>query len=80
MEINLEAIKEIWDLGAVTAIAFFLSWCWYKKLSSIEEKMIKILTLLTVLIKTQTKFNHIDSILGKDKEKVKDELSGTGIK
>jgi len=67
---ELSTLKDFIDLGGVFILALVLLYGWFKKFDSIEDKLVKILTLLTVLTKSNTNFNGIDKVLNKDGEKV----------
>ena len=71
---ELSVLKDFLDLGGTFILALVLLWRGMKKLDGIENKLIKILTLLTVLVKTNTNFNDVENLLGKDGEKVADIL------
>jgi len=73
---DIEIIKQLLDYGAVFAIAVLLIWGWIKKLDCIDNRLIKLLTLMTVLVEKLTDINDLDHILGKDKEKVDAVLNG----
>jgi len=67
---ELSALKEFIDLGGVFLLAIFLCYQQYRFFNGIEDKLIKVLTLLTVLVKTNTNFNGVEKVLDKDGEKV----------
>jgi len=67
---ELSALKDFSDLGGVFILALVLLYMQFKFNSSIEGKLIKILTLLAILVKTNTNFNGVDKVLGKDGDKV----------
>ena len=73
---DVEIIKQLLDYGGVFAISILLIWGWIKKLDSIDKRLVKLLTLMTVLIERITDINDLDHILGKDKEKVDAVLNG----
>lgn len=73
-----ETIKQAMDYGGVFAITILLMWGWFKKLDKIDDSLVKVLALLTVLIKEQTTFNHVGKILDNSKEKVTQTLEGAG--
>ena len=67
---ELSALKDFSDLGGVFILALVLLYMQFRFNSSIEGKLIKILTLLAILVKTNTNFNGVDKVLGKDGDKV----------
>ncbi len=67
---ELASLKDFLDLGGTFILALVLLYCGMKRLESIEEKLVKILTLLSVVVKTQTNFNDLEEVLGKDGDKV----------
>ena len=73
---DLEVIKQLLDYGGVFAIAVLLIWGWIKKLDSIDNRLVKLLTLMTLLIEKTTNINDLNHVLGKDKEKVDAVLNG----
>jgi len=67
---ELETLKNFVDLGGVFILAIFLCYQQFKFFSSIDDKLIKILTLLTILTKSVSNFNGVEKVLNKDGEKV----------
>ena len=67
---ELSALKDFSDLGGVFILALVLLYMQFRFNSSIEGKLIKILTLLAILVKTNTNFNGVEKVLGKDGDKV----------
>jgi len=75
---ELDTLSHFIDLGGVFILALFMMWGWFKKLSKIDTTLTKILTLLTVLIKESTSFNHVNKVLGDQETDVKDTLQSVG--
>ena len=73
--LDISALKDFIDLGGIFILALLLVYQQFKFSQSIDEKLVKILTLLAVLTKTQTNFNGIEKILDKDAEKVVQSLT-----
>ena len=73
---DVEIIKQLLDYGGVFAISILLIWGWIKKLDSIDNRLVKLLTLMTVLVEKLTDINDLDHILGDDKENVDAILNG----
>jgi len=69
---DLTDLKSFIDLGGIFILALFLCYQQYKFFNGIEDKLIKILTLLTVLTKTNTNFNGVEGVLDNDGQKVVD--------
>ncbi len=67
---DLLALKEFVDLGGVFILALVVIYLQQRKLDIIEEQNIKILTLLSVLVKSVTNFNGVDKVLGNSGEAV----------
>ena len=67
---DLTALKDFIDLGSTAILAIGLLFIYFRCLSDINEKLTKILTFLAILTKTQTNFNGIDKVLGKEGGKV----------
>jgi len=67
---DISSLKDFVDLGGTFILALVMLYCHVKQLSSMDEKLTKVLTLLAILTKTQTNFNGIDKVLGKDGENV----------
>jgi len=70
MTFDLASLKEFLDLGGTFILALVLLYSNLRKLDVIESQNVKILTLLSIMVKTQTNFNGVDKVLGKDGEKV----------
>jgi hypothetical protein len=68
--IDLTTLKDFLDLGGTFILALVVIYGYFKQLNGIDEKLVKILTLLTILTKTQTNFNGVGGVLGKDGDKV----------
>ena len=77
---ELSDLKTFIDLGASFIICVILLWIMVKKLDGIETTLTKMLTLLTVVVKESTGFNHVDKVLGSQKTDVKDTLESAGVK
>lgn len=73
--IDLSQLKDFLDLGGVFILAVILLQQFSKKMDLMEDKLVKILTLLTVLVKQTTRFNDVENVLGSDKEKVEMKLN-----
>lgn len=69
---ELTSLEKFLDLGGVFILALVLLYVGSKKLDLIESQISKILALLTILVKTQTNFNGVEGVLGKDGDKVAD--------
>ena len=67
---ELESLAKFLDLGSTAILAIGLLYIYFRSLSGINEKLTKILTLLAILTKTQTNFNGVEKVLGKDGDKV----------
>jgi len=67
---EIKTLKEFVDLGGVFILAIFLCYQQYKFFSNVEDKLIKVLTLLTILTKSTTNFNGVDVVLNNDGRKV----------
>ena len=76
---DLPSLKDYIDLGATFLLCIVLIWGWVKKLDKMEATLVKILSLLVMIVKSNTNFNHTSKVLGDDKLKV-EELLGTKIK
>jgi len=63
-------IQPLLDYGFAIVVSLVLLTKFFNKLDSMEDKLVKILTLLTVVVKGTTEFNHVDKVLGSDHEKV----------
>ena len=74
MEISPINLTDLLNLGGVFVLALIILYCHVKQLGKNTELLIKILTLLTILTKTNTNFNGIDSVLGSDSQKVLDHI------
>ena len=70
MEIDLSTLKDFIDFGGSFIFGFLLLVYGYKRLGSIEEKLVSILTLLSIITKTNTNFNGIEYVLGNSGDKV----------
>lgn len=69
---ELTALKDFLDLGGTFVLALVLLYCGMKRLDLVNDKLTKVLTLLSVLVKVQTNFNGVEKVLGKDLEKVEE--------
>jgi len=70
--LELSDLKSFIDLGGVFLLALIMCYQQYKFFNNIEDKLIKILTLLTIVTKTNTNFNGVEGILNKDGSKIAD--------
>ena len=77
---DLTDLKSFIDLGASFIFSCLLLWIMFKKLDGIETTLTKVLTLLTVVVKESTTFNHVNKVLGDQKSDVKDTLKSAGVK
>jgi len=77
---DLNDLKSFVDLGASFIFSCLLLWIMFKKLDGIETSLTKVLTLLTVIVKESTNFNHTYKVLGDQKTEVKDTLQSAGVK
>jgi len=77
---GLSDLRQFIDLGGVFILSLLMMYGWFKKLTKIDRTLMKILTLLTVLIKETTTFNHTSKILGNQKLDVDDTLDSAGVK
>lgn len=74
MEIAPINLTDLLNLGGVFVLALIILYC-HVKLTQANNRMLgKILTLLSILVKSNTNFNGVDSVLGKDSQKVLDHL------
>jgi hypothetical protein len=71
---ELSVLKNFMEMGGVFVLALILAYGWLKKFDSIEDKLVKMLTLLAILVKTNTNFNGIESVLDNDAKKVADKI------
>ncbi len=76
MEVDLVTLKEFVDLGGIFILAVILIYVIVKKLDQMDDRLVKILTLLTVLVRANTGFNHTKNVLGKDQAEVDKKLNG----
>ena len=67
---DLTVLKDFADFGGVFILFLVFLLNFNKKIDGIEEKLIKILTLLTVTVKATSRFNHVEEVLGDDGDKV----------
>ena len=74
MEISPINLTDLLNLGGVFVFALLILYSHIKLLSAVDKKLVKVLTLLAVLTKTQTNFNGVDSVLGVDSDKVLEHL------
>ena len=63
-------IKDFIQLGATFLIAIALIYYICRKLDVVNDRLVRVLTLLVVLTKTTTNFNGIEQVLQGDTEKV----------
>ena len=75
---ELDTLSHFIDLGGVFILSLFMMYMWFKKLGKIDITLTKILTLLSVIVKESTTFNHTNKILGDQKADVKDVLRSAG--
>jgi len=67
---DIITLRDFIDLGGTFILALVLLLSVVKRLSNMEELLVKCLTLLTVLTKTQTNFNGVEKVLGKTLDSV----------
>jgi len=77
---GLSDLRQFIDFGGVFILSLLMMYGWFKKLGKMDQTLTKILTLLTVLIKETTTFNHTTKILGDQKSDVKDTLNSAGVR
>ena len=77
---DLSDLKSFIDLGSSFIFSCLLLWIVFKKLDGIETTLTKVLTLLTVIVKESTTFNHVNKVLGNQETSVKDTLKSVGAK
>ena len=75
---ELSTLSHFIDLGGVFILSLLMMWMWYKKLGKMDTTLTKILTLLTVVVKESTSFNHVNRVLGDHKTEVKETLKSVG--
>ena len=75
---EISTLASFIDLGGVFILSLFMMYMWFKKLGKIDTTLTKILTLLTVVVKESTTFNHVNKVLGNQKTEVKDTLKSAG--
>jgi len=75
---ELSTLASFIDLGGVFILSLFMMYMWFKKLGKIDTTLTKILTLLTVVVKESTSFNHVNKVLGEHKTEVKETLKSAG--
>jgi len=71
---DTEFLTKAIDLGGIFLLAGYTLFIVSKKLDRMDNRMVKILTLLTILVKSNSKFNHIDNLLGSDEPHVTDSI------
>ena len=71
---DISDLKSFIDLGGVFLLALIMCYQQYKFFNNIEDKLIKILTLLTIVTKTTTNFNGVETVLNKDGRKIADQI------
>jgi len=76
---ELSTLASFIDLGGVFILSLFMMYMWFKKLGKIDTTLTKILTLLTVVVKESTSFNHVNKVLGEHKTEVKETLKSAGV-
>jgi len=76
---ELSTLASFIDLGGVFILSLFMMYVWFKKLGKIDTTLTKILTLLTVVVKESTSFNHVNKVLGEHKTEVKETLKSAGV-
>ncbi len=67
---DLTLIKDLSELGAIFILFLVFLFMVSKKLDRMDDRLVKILTFLTVIVKGTTRFNHVENVLGKDGDKV----------
>jgi len=72
---GLSDLRQFIDLGGIFILSLLMMYGWFKKLSKMDQTLTKILTLLTVLIKESTSFNHVNKVLGDQKKEVVDTIN-----
>ena len=77
---GLSDLRHFIDLGGVFILSLLMMYGWFKKLGKMDQTLTKILTLLTIVVKETTTFNHTNKILGDQKSDVKDTLKTAGVK
>lgn len=63
-------LAKILENGGVFALAVLMLTMGFKKLDDMNDKLLKILTFITILVKTNTSFNGVEKVLDKDGEGV----------
>ena len=71
---DLILLKDFIDLGGTFILALVFIFSFGKKLDKIENQLIKVLTLLSVTVKSTSRFNGVETVLGTDGDKVADVL------
>ncbi len=74
MGIDLATLKDFLDLGGIFILALVIVWQQQKVLTSIDEKLTKVLTLLSISVKANTNFNGVEKVLGKELGKVENTI------
>lgn len=72
---SLSELKGFLDLGGIFILAMVILRQISKKMELMADQNVKILTLLTILVKTQTRFNGVERVLNADGEKVVQKLN-----
>lgn len=75
--VDLNQLYNFIDLGGIFILSIFLCYLLVKKFDGMEDKLAKILALLTILVKQTTKFNDVEDVLGADKTKVEQYLNSS---
>jgi len=62
------------DLGGTFILAMGLLYLFFNRLGGINDKLSKLLALMTVLVRQNTDFNHVKRVLNSDVDKVEEAL------
>lgn len=77
MMTDLTNLRDFIDLGGVFILSLLMMYGWFKKLGKMDQTLTKILTLLTVIVKETTNFNHVDRVLGDHKKEVAETINSS---
>ena len=68
--IDLNALKDFVDLGGVFILALVMLVYVLRSLDNMDDKLVKILTLMTVVTKASTNYDGIEKLLGNSADAV----------
>jgi len=79
MDINLADLSHFIDLGGIFILALIILNTLNKKVDVIEDKLTKILTILLIITKMNSKIDGVEKILGEDREVVNNMIQEAGF-